>query len=262
MMHLTDEEMMEQAYGESANRAAVERHLASCRECADNYAELERDLTGMNLADAPPRDAEYGERVWASIAASLPVYGLGRESAKRHWWESRLWRGLGYAAACALLISCAFYAGRQWEQRKQQPVAKVEPKSPPAKQPIVVVVLDDHLDRSERFLVELKHADMDSTAMASPMRDEARSLLAANRVCRKNVTQKDDPELNTTLDHLDGLLAEAANAPGGLNAKSIAKLQDEMNSDGLLFEVRVLRSRITHRNAAANGSGAAKGGTI
>jgi hypothetical protein len=124
----------------------------------------------------------------------------------------------------------------------------------------VVVVLDDHLDRSERFLVELKHADLDSTTTDAPMRDEARNLLAANRVCRKNAAQTDDPELNTALDHLDSLLAEAANAPGGLNAENISKLQDEMNSEAVLFEVRVLRSRIAHRKGT--GDDPAKGGTI
>jgi hypothetical protein len=263
MRHLTDEEMIEQAYGESGNRAAVERHLESCGECADNYAELERDLTGVDRVEAPARDAGYGARVWESIAPSLPVY----RPAERRWWASGLWKGLGYAAACALLLSCTFYAGRQWEKRKQQPVAHLQPKNPQTKQPIVVVVLDDHLDRSERFLVELKHADMDSAAMVSPMRDEARSLLAANRVCRKNVAQADDPELTTALDHLDRLLAEAANEPGGLNAKTIAKLRDEMNSDSLLFQVRVLRSRIKHgkgagNNPAGTGGNTAKGGTI
>jgi len=260
MMHLTDEEMIQQAYGESENVAAVEQHLKSCQECADNYAELERDLTGLDRVTAPARDAHYGERVWASIAPTLRAYGPGSKSAERGWWANGLWKGLGYAAACALLLACAFYAGLRWEQRKQQPVANVEHKAPQQKQPIVVVVLDDHLDRSERFLVELKHADMDSAAMASPMRDEAKSLLEANRVCLKNVAQSRDPDLNTALDHLDRLLAEAANEPGGLNAKSIAKLQDEMNSDGLLFEVRVLRSRITHQEGI--GSDPAKGGTI
>jgi hypothetical protein len=96
--------------------------------------------------------------------------------------------------------------------------------------------------------------------MASPMREEARSLLAANRVCRKNAAQTSDPELTTALDHLDSLLAEAANEPGGLNAQSIARLQDEMNADGLLFEVRVLRSRITSHKTAGNNP--AKGGTV
>ena len=96
--------------------------------------------------------------------------------------------------------------------------------------------------------------------MASPLRDEARTLLAANRVCRKNLAQTDDPELATALDHLDSLLAETANEPGGLNAQAIARLQEQMNADGLLFEVRVLRSRITDRKAA--GANPAKGGTI
>jgi hypothetical protein len=169
-------------------------------------------------------------------------------------------RGLSLAAACALLVACAFYAGRVWEQKKQPPVANVQPKNPQTKQPIVVVVLDDHLDRSERFLVELKHADMDSAAMVSPMRDEARSLLAANRVARKDAAQADNPDLTTALDHLDRLLANAANEPGGLNAATIAKLQDEMNTDGVLFEVRVLRSRIAHRSGTGNIP--SKGGTI
>ena len=153
-------------------------------------------------------------------------------------------------AVCALLMVGAFFAGRQSEHWKQgPPTASVEHKAPQTKQPIVVVVLDDHLDRSERFLVQLKHADLDSAPLVWPMRDEARSLLAANKVCRQKAAQTGDPELTIALDHLDRLLAEAANESGGLNAESIAKLQDEMNSDGLLFEVRVLRSRIANRKA-------------
>jgi len=108
--------------------------------------------------------------------------------------------------------------------------------------------------------VELKHADFDPAAVESPMRDEAKSLLAANRVCRKNAAQSDDPELTTALDHLDHLLADAANEPGGLNAQNITKLQDEMNSEGVLFEVRVLRSRIAHHDGSENNP--VTGGTI
>jgi hypothetical protein len=207
--------------------------------------------------DAPARDASYGEQVWAAIAPLLPVYA----AEKKRWWQSGGWlRGLSYAAAVALLVACAFYAGQLAEQHRHNGItAAKQTPAPQTKQPIVVVVLDDHLDRSERFLVELKHADFDPT-MTSPMRDEAKSLLAANRVCRKNAAQSDDPELTTALDHLDSLLAEAVNEPGGLNAQNIAKLQDQMNSEGVLFEVRVLRSRIAH--PAETPSHPAKGGTI
>jgi hypothetical protein len=260
MRHLTEEEMIEHAYGESYNIVAVERHFASCPRCAESFTNLERDLTGVSRLNAPPRDAHYGERVWASIAPSLPVYAHPQKRSAWYSFKTGWGKGLAYAAACGLLMAVAFYAGKQWEHWKQPPVAKVEHTNPPAKQPVVVVVLDDHLDRSERFLVQLKHADVDTSEMAVPMRDEARSLLAANKVCRQKAAQSDDPELNTALDHLDRLLAEAANSPGGLNTQSIAKLQQEMNSDGLLFEVRVLRSRIGHREQDGNNS--AKGGTI
>jgi hypothetical protein len=267
MKHLTEEELIAQAIGERQGEGAdaVEEHLAACEECADSYLVLLSDLAAMKPVTPPDRDEWYGERVWQSIAPSLAAYRARNRGWRRGWWRGWLtggvWKGLGYAAACALLVVGAFFAGRQWEHSKQrQPTARVEQKVPQTKQPIVVVVLDDHLDRSERFLVELKHADLDSSAMASPIRDEARSLLAANKVCREKAAQKSDPELTTALDHLDRLLAEAANEPGGLNAASIAKLQDEMNSDGLLFEVRVLRARIASRKVAGNGP--VKGGTI
>ena len=123
---------------------------------------------------------------------------------------------------------------------------------------VVVVVLSDYLDRSERLLVELKHADADSTQMVSPLRDEARTLLAANRICRQDASKDHDPALDSALDRLDHLLDELANQPGGLNAASLARLQKEMDEDGLLFEVRVLRSRVE----AGHGTAGTKGGTI
>ena len=259
MKHLTEDELIAHALTESESngtdkaKVKVEEHLAACAECANSYLALLSDLAAMKPAATPDRDESYGYRVWQSIAPSLAAYRVGNWGWWRRIWPgAALWKGLGYAAACALLVVCAFFAGRQWERWKQPPAAKVEHQLPQTKQPFVVVVLDEHLDRSERFLVQLKHADVDSPAMASPIRDEARSLLAANKVCREKAAKRSDPELTTALDHLDRLLAEAANEPGGLNAGSIAKLQDEMNSDGLLFEVRVLRSRIASRKAAGN----------
>jgi len=60
MKHLTEEEMIEHAYGESDNIVAVERHFASCPQCAEGFADLEHDLTGVSRLNAPPRDAHYG----------------------------------------------------------------------------------------------------------------------------------------------------------------------------------------------------------
>jgi hypothetical protein len=261
MTHLSEEELIAQAYGEG-DTAAGKRHLKECAECANNYTALQSDLAEMRFAQPPDRDAFYGEKVWASLSGSLHTY----ESAKWNWLRGGLWRGLSYAA-CALLVACAFIGGRLWErkqaqtkasissQQKQQQAARVQQ---PAR--VVVVVLSDHLERSERLLVELKHADAGSIEMASPLRDQARNLLAANRICRKNARQHDDSELANALDRLDHLLEELANQPGGLNVETLARLQNQANADGLLFEVRVLRSRLPSQQAAATGH--TKGGTI
>jgi hypothetical protein len=260
MNHLSKEELIEQYYSKEPGSGAG-KHLDACADCGEAYAELRSDLDAMKFRETPVRDAAYGERVWQLISTSLPVY----ERRKRNWLGIGMMSGLSYAAACGLLVAGAFYAGRIWEQKHQQPIARANP--PQAQQSaghpqerVVVVVLSDHLDRSERLLVQLKHADASSEEMLSPLRDEARSLLAANRICQQNMNQEEDPALATALDRLDHLLAQLANRQGGLDAAALSQLQDEMKSDSLLFEVRVLRSRIPDRQPTAIDR--SEGGTI
>jgi hypothetical protein len=250
MNHLNEEELIAHAYAEDDSNA-VQQHLLACAECAKAYSALGSDLADMKFAEVPVRDRAYGHRVWESLAGSLPAY----ESRKR-WLRGGLWPGLGYAAAGIAVVVCAFLGGRLWEHRHAQTVAQTHAQqheqtvAAPA-QRVVVVVLSDHLDRSERLLVELKHAD--GGKLASPLRDEARSLLPANQICRQNAKRDDDRALSTALDRLDHLLVELANQPEGLNSQTISRLQDEMNTDGLLFEVRVLRSRQAASSTHAKG---------
>jgi hypothetical protein len=261
MKHLSEEDMIAQAYGEG-DKTAVEWHLEGCAECSKAYAALQSDLAEMKFAEPPELDAFYGERVWASLSGSLRAYKV----RKRKWLGGGLWRGLSYAAACVLLLAFAFIGGRLWEQKHAQNTAKINSEKQqqvapvPQRERVVVVVLSDHLDRSERLLMELKHADAESPEMISPLRDEARSLLPANHICRQHAKPHDDPELATALDRLDHLLDELANQPGGLDMATLTRLQDESNAYGLLFEVRVLRSRLPEQQAAA--AGRTKGGTI
>jgi hypothetical protein len=240
MNHLSDEQLIDLYYSEDGPEAA--RHLDECTQCARAYAALQGDFADLKSVDPPPRDDSYGEQVWQAIAHRLPIYA----ARPRPWFRHALGLGLSAAAACTLLVAAAFYAGRVWEHRQAPHAVAVNPAAP-APQRVVVVLLSDHLDRSERLLVQLKHANADDTALASPLRDEARSLLVSNRKCRQDAEQAGDPALTHALDHLNQLLIELANQPGGLNAAAISRLQDKMNADGLLFEVRVLRSRIPNR---------------
>lgn len=253
MHHLTEDELVALAYAEDETDA-IQQHLARCAECTTAYAAVCSDLDEMGFAAVPARDELHGKRVWESIADRLPQY----QAPKRRWFRTGmpggLWGGLALGA-CAGLLVFGFVAGRLWERKQGQPAQTIASNPAQHKQPahpqerVVVVVLSDHLDRTERLLMELKHADAGNAETVSPLRDEARTLLAANRICRKNTKRDDDPDLAAALDRLDHLLAALANQPAGLDSAGIAKLQDEMNSDGLLFEVRVLRSRQTASTA-------------
>jgi hypothetical protein len=235
MKHLNEAELIAQYYDESASPADCERHLKSCAACAKRYADLRRDLDGVKPIVPPVRDEDYAEQVWLSIRSSLPVY----EKPDRSW--IRLWRPLGWAAACALLLAVAFVAGRHWERKQTTPVAVAA--DPLARQRVVVVVLGDHLDRSERLLVELNHAGSNDLP-AIPLRGEARELLANNRLVRQSAIRAGDLNVEASLDRLERLLVELANEPHEPNEQDLNRLRQEMNTDGLLFDIRILRSRV------------------
>lgn len=238
MKHLTEEQLVDHYYGEAENFDNVAQHLRQCTQCTQAYASLANDLSEIVTIEPPALEANYAAKVWQSIRPSLLVH----EKPKRSWLPLLHWKGLSLATACLLLLSAAFFAGRQWEHRNpQQPTVATTATTDQGKQRVIVVVLGDHLDRSERLLVELKHADPSSEA---PIQSEARELLSANRLYRESARQAGDPALASALDHLERVLMEVANEPAGLSQVRLDELQKEMNTDGLLFEVRVLRSRM------------------
>ncbi len=265
MIHLSEEELIAHLYGEADN-TAVSGHLDGCVSCSRAYDALRADLAEMKFVDPPARDAFYGESVWASLSDLLPA----RRPRKRNLLGLRslglgTWKVASYAAACVLLAVCTFIGGRLWERKQAQRTAVVHSgqRLPPvvhSPQRVVVVVLGDHLDRSERLLVELKHTDAGDAEMVSPLREEARSLLADNSFCRQKALHTDDAALTDALDRLDHLLRVLANQPEGLSSTTLAQLQHEIDADGLLLDVRVLRSRLPKQEAAT--SGQTKGGVI
>jgi hypothetical protein len=270
MIHLSEEELIAHLYGEADN-TAVSGHLDGCVSCSRAYDALRADLAEMKFVDPPARDAFYGERVWASLSTLLPA----RRPRKRNLLGLRSlglgnlgvgsWKGLSYAAACILLGVCTFIGGRLWERKQARRTADLHSAQRlrsvmHAPQRVVVVVLGDHLDRSERLLVELKHTDAGNAELVSPLREEARSLLADNSLCRQKALHADDAALTDALDRLDHLLRVLADQPEGLSSTTLTQLQHEIDAGDLLLDVRVLRSRLPKQETAA--SGQTKGGVI
>jgi hypothetical protein len=257
MKHLSEEELIEVYYGEGGAPAVA--HLAGCRECSAQFAELQRDLEGARMAAVPERGAEYGERVWEALRPRLIPYekkALGWRGFFGKSWVQ--WRAVVLAVGCAALVAAAFVGGRYWERHNSGTTNVVGNAGPQAKQRVVLVVLTDHLDRTERLLVALEHADSSDHAENAQMQSEARELLASNRLYRTTATNAGDPALAGALDRLEGVLAEVANDPN-LTVADLQRVRDEMNTEGILFEVRVLLARTPDQGS---GLKPAKGASI
>jgi hypothetical protein len=251
MKHLTEEEMIEHYYLEDFYKADAEIHLQACKQCAQAYQELGKLLGSVRAPEVPVRKPEYGAQVWRSIQGSLHPY---KPKPKR---RLVYWPQLAYAAACLLLLAGAFLAGRMWEHaHTRRVVVAANPQQ--AKERVVLFVLDNHLDRSERLLVQLNHAGAEGENLDLPLQGEARQLLTDNRLYRQSVAQSNDPLLTAALDHLERVLLEVANSPDELSSTDIARIEKEMNTQGLLFQIRVLRTKVSEqgRNSLAIPKGA------
>jgi hypothetical protein len=268
MSHWNQDEFLAEAIGEASPREHAHRmaHLEQCPECAAEFDALRQDLAAAaSLVDGNlrERDAAWADDLWQRLRPQLEPYSPRRGLR----FSGLLWPRLAWVSGLAALLAVSFLAGRVWEQRQRPQLAMQLPPPPPqvvrvpapaatpapvpAPRPVVVVLLADHLDRSERLLVQLKHAELATDETAPALRQEARSLLEENRQARQRAEAKGDPALRGTLDQLHALLDQMANHPDGLTPADLVRLRDQMNAAGLLFEVRVLRSRIPRGEGAA-----------
>lgn len=234
MKHLSEDEQMEMYYDEGSE--AAKAHLKACRECAAEYAKFKRSVDAIKSEEIPQRGPDYGDFVWQALRPQLIPY----EQKTAGWQGWSWWKTATAAAACLALMTAAFIGGRFWEHRTSTGsdlAANVQPQ-----QRVVVVVLTDHLDRTERLLVQLNHADSGDKVENAQLQTEARELLASNRLYRVSANKEGDPALAGALDRLERVLAEVANDPH-LTAADLERVRKDMNTSGILFEVRVLLAR-------------------
>lgn len=261
MKHLTEEEWIEYYYGEALNRQEMQEHIAECAECAALGSDLARDLANVNLTEGEPqRGKAYGEAVWQALSPSLTTYPR-THNTQRHWgwpvrWNLRV--GFGVAAVLAAIAVLAFYSGLWWEKQRTPQVAAVN--NGQTEQRVILFVVSDHLDRSQRLLAELD--DPDEAAADHGLQTTARELLTENRLYRqsssrvstteaKGTSAAADSSLETILDDLEPVLIELSNQPDDLNRAEIIRLRKELNTGGLLFEIRVLRSKVREEETSS-----------
>jgi hypothetical protein len=249
MQHLTEEQLVSHYYRDGDAPFAPE-HLFACDECRAQFDTLCGVLTLVDQLPVPERNDAYGDEVWTRLRWKL--------SSNRR-------RGVyGWMSVAAALVM-AFAGGILWHARMQQsakPLTIVAQNThAPAAQPAAIasvskdrllfVVVGDHLDSSERMLLEISNADAQHPLDVASQSKRAGELVASNRIYRQTATRRGETRIASLLSDLEPVLVELSHAGPTLSPDEIAALQKRIDSKGLLFKVRVVSAQTGGREAAA-----------
>jgi hypothetical protein len=155
---------------------------------------IERFKSEEVLPEAPP---DLAAQIWAEISPGLRPH---TRPAYRRWlfrWQKPL-----VAIAACLLLFFTFTAGRVWEQQRH---VKQTSEQRTAER-ILLIGVADHLERSERFLVELRVSGAANPELAST----ANELLNDNRLYLQSAIFTRDADMTSVLDRLGRVLVEVA----------------------------------------------------
>jgi len=246
--HYTEEDLILHYYGERRGAGRdVERHLESCSPCRTAYQAMAGTLALVTPAEPPARGEQYGLEVWQRIRHQLPE----RENA---WWVAAGWFGrnhLATAAAALVLVAGAFVAGRVWPRQPTPVPASANLENAgnlanlenPGKR-LLLSVVADHLDRSERMLTDIMNATSRDISVEQAWADD---LLNTSRLYRQDAEDVGEPLLANVLDDIERSLLEIVHSPSNISPAALEQLRRRIDAATLLFKVRVLSDELRRR---------------
>jgi hypothetical protein len=250
-MHVNEDDLVLHYYGElaPADETRIAAHVGECRECHETFRRLQQVLMSVDdITLATPELPEGFERVvWARLQPEL--------HRERRGWLSRLTKmpQLGWAAAVLVLVAGSFYAGHRWPAAAPAaaPAGGTTQASAQVRERLLLIDLSDHLDRSQRVLVELVSADEANAGALAGERDRAEQLVSANRLYRETAAATGDAAVVDLLDQLERVLVEVAASPADRPGSELDEVRRRIESGSLLFKVRVVSSDLQERRKAA-----------
>jgi len=240
MHHLSDEELLLDFYGEStpADRIRVRAHLQGCQQCRALEYELRAVMTAVDTAPITEPPSGFEREMWARIEPLLPV---------QQTWRAR-WNGmmprLAMAASVGVLMAAAFTAGRVWER---PPAGLAGRSDQQHNERLLRAEVEDHLERSQRMLVELVNADYEIGPPIADDRARAADLVAAGRLYRRSAEQIGEAEIGSLLEDLERVLVEVANGPAEIAPEELSRLRQRIDDQDLVFRVRVVATEMRER---------------
>ena len=248
MTHCTDDDLILHYYGEEPRRPAIDTHLARCSECSAAYRSIADTLQLVVAPEVPERDDSYSNEVWSRIRARLPERPVPWWQASFGWAFGRAfrWEAVTVMAAVATVVVVAFVSGRVWP--RATPAGAVAPSSidADAGARVRLAAIGDHLERSERVLLDLVNAGGDRVNL-SAQQTWAAELIDSNRLYRDTATATEDPFVAGVLDDLERSLLDIVHGPSTPTAAELDAVRTRLDAATVLFKVRVLADELQER---------------
>jgi hypothetical protein len=108
-----------------------------------------------------------------------------------------------------------------------------------------LAAIADHLERSERVLLDVVNADPGAIDLAA-QQARASDLIAANRLYRDAAVRAGEGTIAQVLDDLERSLLDLAHGPTERAPTGTGHARLRRRAAGLLFDVRVLADELAH----------------
>lgn len=229
MKHFTEEELIAYQLRESSDEQPIRRHLEICSECAAVSDSIAETLRIFSADPVPELDLD---RNWQHLRGNLSV--LTPEHHRR-WMHFLTWPAVGLVTAALVLL--AFIGIHAHKATK--PNYAINGHGPLTTQPTDPNIAN-HLDAAERLLTEVNNT---SGPLDNVTREQARTLLLTNAVYVRQARSSGDLAEASVLEDLGRVLTTLDNDPP--TPESAWHLRFEMNTNGLLLDIRILRQNDT-----------------
>ena len=216
-------------------KAHISRHLESCSECADLSESIAETLRVFSADPVPQPDLEHN---WQRLRANLGVLTPERSRAFEFLRWGWAWPAAGFATAALILLTVfGLHIHRTDETRHNIAVNGHGPLTTEPTNPAIA----NHLDAAERLLTEVNNS---SGALDATTREQAHNLLLQNAVYVRSARESGDLAQAAVLENFGRVLTTLDNEPP--TPHSTWRLRLEMNTSGLLLDIRILRQNDDH----------------
>ncbi len=230
MKHLPEEDLIAYQLHESREQGAIQEHLEHCSECAATSESIAETLRVFSADPVPQANLDHAWQRLRGNLTTLPPQARRRFGLRWRW----MWPLMGTVLGALLLVAFVGVHLHRGAERRRATLAFHKP-GPLTEQPVDPAIAN-HLDSAERLLTEVNHA---SGPLDDSTRNQAHDLLLKNAVYVHKAHDQGDFAEASVLENLGRVLTTLDHEP--LASDRGWHIRFEMNTDGLLLDIRILR---------------------